>query len=183
MIRSAHLAALTAILLSACASGGSTNGTRSPDRVLVTTAQGDVVRQQTDAIPTAKFAKSPDVVWAAVVGSYVDMGIAANSSDRSQWRYGAVNYIMPRRFRGLGIASLFSCGSGMTGPLAEQGRIRAEITTTLVPQPDGSTSATFYVDGLLQKSEGSSSDPMHCSSTGQIEELLRKSIELKLASS
>jgi hypothetical protein len=183
MPRSAHLAASLALVLTcgACASGGSTPTTRSPDRVIMTTQDGSVLRQQIDAATKATFPSSPDKVWAAVVGAYADLGIEANSWDKTQGHYAAQNFIMPRRIKNVGITALFSCGSSMTGPVADQGRIMADVVTKLLPNPDGTTSATIYVDGMLKKNEGASSDPIHCSSSGRIEELLRKSITMQLA--
>lgn len=185
MLRSAHLAAgaLLALACSACASGGATPTTNAPDRVIMTTQDGSVLRQQIDAATKADFAASPDKVWAAVVGSYADLGIEANTSDKSQWHYAALNFIVPRRIRNVGITSLFNCGSSMTGPVADQGRIMADIVTKLRPNADGTTSATLYVDGMLKKNEGTSSDPVHCSSTGRLEELLRTTINRKLGTS
>ncbi len=174
--------AITVLLASGCASTSSSGPPIAADRIILTTADGTVLRQSTNQNAHMTFTAAPARVWAAVQSSYVDLGIAANTADRSAWRYGVTGYAVPRRINGTGIGSLFSCGSSMTGPLVDQGRVTADVITTLTPSSDGtSTDATVYVDGVLRKSDGASSDPMSCASTGRLEEMLRAMIAQRLA--
>jgi hypothetical protein len=183
MPRSSTVAlAITVLLASGCASTTSSGPAMAADRIILTTADGTVLRQSANPNAHMTFAAAPARVWAAVQGSYVDLGIAANTADRSAWRYGVMGYTVPRRVNGAGIASLFSCGSSMTGPLVDQGRLTADVVTTLTPSADSTaTDATVYVDGVLRKSDGASSDPMNCASTGRLEEMLRTTISKRLS--
>jgi len=80
------------------------------------------------------------------------------------------------------IAQFFDCGSTLTGPMVDAGRVTAVVVTTLSPLPDGTTSASTRVTGTLRRNDGASGDPIVCSSTGAIEEHLRTATEKRLAS-
>ncbi len=78
------------------------------------------------------------------------------------------------------IGAFFQCGSGLTGPLIENGRLTADIVTSLTANPDGTTTAITHAGGFLRKNDGSSSDPIRCATTGALEEHIRTSMEAKL---
>lgn len=184
MRRSALLALLPVALLSAaCASGGSLPATSAPpERILLTGPDGTIIRQATtDANAHMNFAGPFDKVWAAVQSSYADLGVEANFADRATGKYGAMNYIFPRRLLGQPIGGFFSCGSSMVGPLVDQGRLSTDVITTLSAGENGTTEGVIYVNAVLRKSEGASSDPTTCTSTGRLEESLRTTIQRKLA--
>ena len=172
----------TALLfVAACAPSGSSVSTPAPDRVLVIDADGQPIRRAADGIPRATFNAPMDGVWPALVMSYADLGIEPSVSDRATGRYGNGNFIAPRRLAGRTLGEYFDCGSGLTGPLIDAGRLTANVVTTLQPGPEGKTLASTYATGLLRRNEGTSTANVVCSSTGLLEELLRKGIEARLA--
>jgi hypothetical protein len=156
--------------------------TPAPDRILVVDSDGRVLRRSTgDEHARATFAAPVDKVWPALVMSYADLGIEPSVADRSTGRYGNGNFTAPRRLGGRPLGEFFGCGSGLTGSNIDSGRLTANVVTTVQAAPDGSTVATTYATGTLRRYDGTSADPIACSSTGALEEQLRKGIESRLA--
>ncbi len=171
-----------AFLATACASGtGGASSSSTRDRVLITGADGTVVRQTSDVNVAMSFEAPMDRVWNAVVATYDDVGIQANTADRAAGRYGVVNFPVPNQLRSVSVGQLFSCGSNLTGPNVNQGRVRADVITTLTARSGGGTNAAMLVTGVLRKFDASSTDPITCQSTGRLESLMQKSIERKLS--
>jgi hypothetical protein len=153
-----------------------------PDRVLITDSDGRVIRRSTsDEMSRTTFAAPVQNVWPALVLSYADLGIEPTVADRAAGRYGNGGFVMPRRFNGRGIGDFFHCGSGLTGPLVDAGRLTANVVTTIASASGESTVAVTYVTGTLRRNDGSSTDPVLCASTGALEETLRRGIEARLA--
>ena len=178
-MRRSSLAAIATALLTACAP--SATPTPAPDRVLAVDSDGRVIRRSTaDENARVSFAAPPDKVWPALVLAYADVGIEPSVADRAQGRYGNGKFTAPRRMGGRPLADFFSCGSGLTGPYIDQGRLTANVVTTIQPGPDGTTSAITYSSGSLRRNEGTSTDPIVCASTGALEEFLRRRVEARL---
>jgi len=170
------------LLAGACGPSNIPTPDPTPDRVLVVNTDGKVMRQSTgDEHSRVKFFAPMDKVWHALVASYADLGIDPAISDPATGRYGNAAFVVPRRVMGRPIAQFFDCGSTLTGPMVDAGRVTAVVITTLSPLPDGTTSASTRVTGILRRNAGSSGDPIVCSSTGAIEEHLRTATEKRLA--
>jgi hypothetical protein len=171
-------------LLAACAPASSNNppSTPAPDRVLVIDSDGQAVRRSTAGeIARATFLASVDRVWPAMVLAYADLGIEPSVADRAAGKYGNGSFNPPRRIAGRPLSEFFDCGSGLTGPLIDSGRLTASVITTIQPGDAGQTTATTYATGTLRRNEGTSTGPAVCSSTGALEERLRRSIETRLS--
>ena len=174
------LFALAALLVAACAPPSTP--TPAPERILVIDSDGRVIRRSTsDENARAMFKAPVDKVWPALVLSYADFGIEPSVADRGLGRYGNNNFIAPKRINGRPIGDFFHCGSGLTGPYIDSGRLTANIVTIIQPAPEGTTSAITYASGTLRRNEGTSTEPMVCSSTGALEEQIRINIERRLA--
>ena len=170
------------LLASGCASSSIPTPDQTPDRVLAVNAEGKVIRQSTvDEHSGAKFAAPMDKVWRALVASYADLGIDPTISDPATGRYGSAGFVAPRRMMGRPIAQFFDCGSTLTGLVVDAGRVTAVVITTLSSLSDSTTAASTHVSGTLRRNDGSSGDPVVCSSTGMIEEHLRTATEKRLA--
>jgi hypothetical protein len=182
MRRRHSLLALICAAAAAAACAPPNTPTPAPDRVLAVDSDGRVIRRSTaDENARITFKAPVDKVWPAMVLSYADLGIAPGVADRAQGRYGNGNFIAPRRMMGRALGEFFSCGSGLTGPYIDSGRLSANVVTVLQPGPDGTTSATTYARGTLRRNEGTSNDPIVCSSTGALEEQLRRGIEARIS--
>lgn len=155
----------------------------APDRVLAVDANGDVIRRSTaDEHSRVTVAAPIDKVWPALVLAYADLGIEPAIADRAAGRYGNANFPAPRRLNGRPLAQFYNCGSGLTGSNIDNGRLTANVVTSLQPGSDaGSTVVTTYVTGTLRRNDGTSTDPIVCASTGAIEESLRQGIERRVS--
>jgi hypothetical protein len=182
-MRRRRLFALSPILLLAACAPPGTPATPAPDRVLAIDSDGRVIRRSTaDDNARATIAAPVDKVWPALVLAYADLGIDPSVADRAAGRYGNGNFVAPRRMGGHQLSEFFSCGSGLTGPYIENGRLTANVVTTVQPGPDGTTTlAATYASGTLRRNDGTSTDPIICASTGALEEAMRRAIERRLA--
>ena len=179
-----RLAALApALLFAAACAPAATPATPAPDRILAVDTDGRVIRRSTaDENARATIAAPIDKVWPALVLAYADMGIDPSVADRGAGRYGNGNFLAPKRIAGRNLGEFFNCGSGLTGPYIENGRLTANVVTTVQAGPDGTTTlASTYASGTLRRNDGTSTDPIVCSSTGALEEALRRGIEKRVA--
>ena len=182
MSRFRSSAALSPALLFALACAPTATPAPAPERVLVVDSNGQQIRRSTaDENARVSFKASMDKVWPALILSYADLGIEPSVADRATGRYGNGGFVAPRRMAGRPLAEFFSCGSGLTGPYIESGRLTANVVTTVQPAPDGTTTAVTYATGTLRRNDGTSTDPIVCASTGALEEQLRRGIETRLA--
>lgn len=166
----------------ACAPANTPAPMPGPDRILAIDQDGRVLRQSTsDDHFRVTFPASMTRVWRAMVVSYAELGIDPTIADRSIGRYGNESFLVPRRFIGRPISEIFSCGSGLTGPIVERGRVIADVVTTLTAVSDTSTVAYTHVAGRVNSNEGTSSEPLFCPSTGIIETELQAAITRNLA--
>ena len=172
---------LAAVLaLAACASSTASPAS-SPDRILVVDSDGKVIRQSTaDENARITFAAPLDRVWPAIRLAYDDLGLEPTVSDRSSGRYGNAGFIAPRRMMGRPLGEFFSCGSGLTGPLIEAGRLHANVVSTLIDDGKGGTIVLTHVSASLKRNDGTSTNPITCSSTGALEEYIRSATEKRL---
>ncbi len=175
------MVAMVAPALSLACTSAQPLATPDPTRILIVEANGNVVRQSTnDENSRLTFSAPFARVWTALVQTYAELGISVNVDDRPTGRFGNVGFLAPRRIMNRPLGAFYQCGSGLTGPLIDNGRLTADIVTSLTSQPDGTTSAITHVGGFLRKNEGSSSDAIRCASTGAVEEYIRTSVEAKL---
>lgn len=183
MSRSRVRLALAPALLVALACAPASTPAPAPERVLIVDSNGQQIRRSTaDENARASFKAPMDKVWPALVLSYADLGIEPTIADRGAGRYGSAGFVAPRRLAGRPLAEFFSCGSGLTGPYIDSGRLTANVITTVQSAPDGTTSAMTFASGTLRRYEGTSTDPIVCASTGALEEQLRRGIEARLTS-
>ena len=182
MTRLRSLPALSPALLFALACAPTATPAPAPERILVVDSNGQPVRRSTaDENARVSFKASMDKVWPALILSYADLAIEPSVADRAAGRYGNGGFIAPRRLGGRPLAEFLSCGSGLTGPYIDSGRLTANVVTTVQPAPDGTTTAVTYATGTLRRNDGTSTDPIVCASTGALEEQLRRGIEARLA--
>lgn len=164
----------------ACAAGPPSPAP-SPDRVLVVDTDGSAIRQSTaDENSRATFAAPVTRVWPALVSAYTTLGILPTTNDRASGQYGNAGFLVPRRIVGRPIAQFFSCGSGITGPRIDNGRVYANVMSVVSDNGAGGTTLVTHVGATLRTNDGAANDPIICPSTGALEELLRKNIQESL---
>jgi hypothetical protein len=165
-----------------CAPSSSPTPMPGPDRILAIDQSGKVIRQSTsDEHFRTTFDAPMARVWRALVVSYAELGIDPTVSDRATGRYGNESFVVPRRFIGRPIGEMFHCGSGLTGPIVDRGRVVADVVTTLSSVSDSSTVAYTHVAARVYSNEGTSSEPIFCPSSGIVETDLQAAITRNLA--
>ena len=153
-----------------------------PDRVLVVDSDGNVIHQSTaDESARATFTAPPARVWPALVGAYTTLGILPTTNDRAAGQYGNAGFLVPRRIVGRPIGAFFSCGSGITGPRIDNGRVYGNVMSVVADNGTGGSTVVTHVSATLRTNDGAANDPIACASTGALEELLRKNVEESLA--
>ena len=174
---------LPALLFTAgCATTSIPEAELAPERILAVDGAGKVIRQSTtDEHSTAAFAAPMERVWRALVSSYAEAGIDPTISDPGMGRHGSASFVVPRRLLDKPVWQYFDCGVGLNGRLAENGRITALVITTLLPQPDGTTSASTQVSASLRRTDSATGTLLTCASTGALEEFLRGAIAKRLS--
>jgi len=152
------------------------------ERVVAVNANGSVVRQSmASETATTTFPAPLDRVWTALVLSYADIGVDPTISDPASGRYGNEGFIAPRRLLDHPLGELFSCGSGLGGAHIDHGRLYVYMVTTVSPAGAGTTNAGTHVTAKLMRNEGTSNEPVRCSSSGRLEEALRLHVAQHLA--
>jgi hypothetical protein len=174
-------ALILALLGAAACASAAPSPAPSPDRVLVTGADGSVVRQSTaDQNSRSTYAAPPAKVWPALVAAYTTLGIQPTRDDQATGQYGNAGFLVPRRIVGRPINEFFSCGNGITGPRIDSGRVYGNVMSTLASDGSGGSVVVTYVSAYLTPNSGSASDPITCASTGAIEQLLQKNLRQTL---
>ncbi len=174
---------LLALLGAAACATATPTPAPGPDRVLVVDTDGSVVHQSTlDENAHVTFAAPAARVWPALVSAYTTLGILPTTNDRATGQYGNAGFLVPRRIVGRPIAEFFSCGSGITGPRIDNGRVYGVVMSVVTDNGSGGSSVITHVSGTLRPNDGAASDPIVCASTGALEELLRKNIQQALDS-
>lgn len=121
-----------------------------------------------------------DSVWKALLGAYTDIGLLPDVADESTGAVGATRIPMRSVYRGMRTSALFSCGETPTGAeQADAGQIVANMSSQL--SGTGTTSSvSTIVDAYVIPDGGTSSNALHCGSTGEIEAQLQKALNKRL---
>lgn len=174
-------AALVALTLAGCASGGGTETkTSTPGPIIVnddrdavlSAAMGERVISSDQAI-YASVAAPPDKVHQALIVAYSELGVPATAINP---RDGLVAALNRRAFNRLGnerLSRYVSCGDSMTGPRADQDRVVLSVISWAKPDGSGATRIESRVVGNATDSGGTSMR-MPCTTTGELESRIHK---------
>jgi hypothetical protein len=123
----------------------------------------DYIRRATVSAPLER-------AWPAVVGAYEDLKIPVTLRVDASRQIGSQG----RRFRGsiggtrLGL--LFDCGNAASGgDAADVYEVTVDLTTTLAPGTDATSSSVQSVALAMAKPMMTSGEPVRCMSTGRLE--------------
>ena len=166
---------IAALAIAGCASAPSATARRS---VLVDDDR-HVFRSNDNGVKIS-FKSPRDSVWRALVGAYTDVELLPELADTSTWVVARMKIPMRRVYNGVRTSALFSCGETATGmPNADNGQIvasaRSQITAT---GPE--TKVSTLVDAYVIPDGGSSSNALHCGSTGEIEARIHRAVAARL---
>lgn len=170
------LAAVAALLvLNACASGGSPE----PSSKAVVVDEGSV-RSSVTPGSRQSFAAPAAKMWNALGAAYAGLGLTVDINDASGGRIGVSNFYFTGQVNGHSMSYYASCGSGMTGPIADTRRVYFSMATTMTPVDAAHTALVTEVDPTAVDVAGGASDRISCGSTGALEALLYAGVARQL---
>lgn len=177
-LRLACIAAL-ATLVSVGAAGCASTPSATEEHHAVIDANRDVYRQTEQGVPIL-FNASRDSVWKALVGAYSDIGLLPDAADTSVWAVGRSKITMRGAYKGSRTSALFSCGETATGSSqADVGQVIANMRSQIT-NAGASTRVSTLVDAWVIPDGGTSSNALHCGSTGILEAKLHKAVAARL---
>jgi hypothetical protein len=122
-----------------------------------------------------------DKVYQASLAVFEAIGIPVNTKDPRRGIVAATRFAKVHVLAGNQLAQYFSCGTGMTGPHANEWRLEIAVAALVDPGGPGNTKLRLATVASGQDVEGSSKDPLPCYSTGNLEATLLKMITVKSA--
>jgi hypothetical protein len=174
----AHVAALCALVLASAGCASTPSGT---ERRSMTVDEDRKVFRSSDNGIKMTFKSPRDSVWRAIVGAYTDLGLLPELADTSTWVVARMKIPMRRVYNGTRTSMLFSCGETATGGSnADNGQIVASARSQIIGTSENTTRIATMVDAYLIPDGGTSSNALHCGSTGAMESKLHKAIAARL---
>ena len=169
----------TAMLASLGAAGCASTPSATEEHHVVVDADRDVYRQTEQGVPIL-FEAPRDAVWKALVGAYSDIGLLPDAADTSMWAVSRSKIIMRGAYKGSRTSALFSCGETATGSSqADVGQVIANMRSQ-ISNAGASTRVATLVDAWVIPDGGTSSNALHCGSTGMLEAKLHKAVAVRL---
>ena len=178
--RAARIAVLALLATAGAACASTPSATE--EHHLIVDADRDVYRQTDNGI-AASFDAPRDAVWKAVVGAYSDIGLLPDAADTALWAVSRSKVVMRNVYKGTRVSRLFSCGETATGSSqADNGQVIVNIRSQLATPATSGTAirVSTLVDAWLIPDGGTSSNALHCGSTGLLEAQLNKAIATRL---
>lgn len=182
MHMSRSLVAFLAAAAAACAPAAQTSGPYTGPATVSRSSSGSTVQlnvahEASSAVVAQPLAR----VWEALPGVYADLGLAVGSTDVAT-RMVAGRTRMRRQSGGPALSRLFECGTTAVGQsVADVYRIDVNIRTSLASAGAG-TQVRTLVEASARASDGTSSNEVHCSSTGALEDAIAAALREKTAS-
>lgn len=168
-----------ASLVSLAAAGCASTPSATEEHRSVIDVDRDIYRQTDQGVPIL-FGAPRDQVWKALVAAYSDIGLLPDAADTSLWAVSRSKIIMRGSYKGSRTSALFSCGETATGSSqADVGQVIANIRSQ-VTNAGSSTRVSTLVDAWVVPDGGTSSNALHCGSTGMLEAKLHKAVAARL---
>ena len=179
------LAAAAALALAGCATAGAGTAPQRNTTVVSVSATGRQAGSQTleldryaaTAATASSLLAAPAEVWVALDSVYAALGIPVAMRDPAHWTLGNRNLEISRRLNGNALSRYFTCGSTALGAeAADSYRLHVSVLSTVLQQGTGSRLETTAQATARQP--GTSSAPLDCSSTGQLERAIANRVSL-----
>ena len=177
------------LALLGCASGGGSSGSGAsapavPDRVVLVDERGRVYRSAGGGAAAAEQEVPATTQQAvqALVGVYESLGVSVNVLDWTTGRVGVKRFAAPRRLGDRAMSSYMDCGVTSVGqPRANSYAVTLNMESVVQPGTTGKVVITTLASGTARQL-GVSSDPLGCTTTGQLEKRVNVLAAERLAS-
>ncbi len=121
-------------------------------------------------------ATSPSGAFMALTVAYAELQIPLTLVDSARGTLGTLRLVRTQSLAGAPLSRLIDCGSSMSGPFADNARVALAIVSFLTPGSRDSISLRTAVVGLAESIDGTSREPVLCSSTGFLESRIRRAV-------
>lgn len=126
-----------------------------------------------DGTVISKLVAPVPALWDALLVTLATRKVTTSILDPSVGRAGDTALVMLYRWNGQPVSRYLSCGSTMTGPKADQERVRAVLLAQLTRlRADTVALAVHLSAGSYPVASGNSGSPSECTSTGRAEQEL-----------
>ena len=167
---------LLALALAGCGAATSSLPTQRP----VVADAGPEYRRAVDTLGQAEAVPGTlDQVWQALPAVYQELGLRVNEVDPRARRVGVRTQRLMRDAGSTRLSVYLDCGSGLTGPHADEYRVTLTAISTVVPTGAKPTVATAVLAEAVDPS-GSASDRIGCTTTGRLEYAILTRLKQKL---
>jgi hypothetical protein len=136
-------------------------------------------RRGDDGTVVAKVLAPTPAVWDALVSALTLRHVTPTVLNRAAGRVGDTSMVILRKWNGHQLSHYFNCGATITGPRADEERIRAVLLAQLTRLTSDTIAVAVHFSGAATPiNSGSSGTPAQCTSTGRAEsELLDEIIQ------
>lgn len=136
-------------------------------------------RRGDDDAVTGKLLTPAPAAWDAILAAMAQRHVTPTLLNRAVGRAGDTAMVLLRSWNGHQLSHFFDCGSTMTGPRADEERLRAIFLAQLTRLPGDTIGVAVHFSATAQAiNSGSRARPSQCTSTGRGEvEFLDEVIE------
>jgi hypothetical protein len=155
--------------------------TTGPSAHVSETATGGFIRLSEDSKATSISLDAPPAkVWAALPAVYRKLGITPDRNDAATMTIGTQAYTQSR-LDGRRTLEWMRCGNQGAGP-SSGGMVRTRFTilSTVRPAANDRSDLVTTITGTATPVEGTSTGPVSCTSTGDLEQRIRSLVVAEL---
>ncbi|HEX6070199.1 MAG TPA: hypothetical protein VFZ18_10245 [Longimicrobiaceae bacterium] len=169
------------LALAGCASGAATGRPpENPARVTTAGTGADILIANDTEAGALGVRATPEAAWIGLPGVFEALEIPVDRVDSRQKTLGNSGFTTRRRLGGQPLSAYLSCGSTLSGPIANQYEVRLAVVSQILPAAEGDAHIRTRVEATARSRDGASSSSVPCASTGGLEtriaELLNRSV-------
>ena len=124
-------------------------------------------RRGEDGTVVVKVVAPAPAVWEALLATLTARKVTPTVLDRPAGRMGDTALVLMRQWNGQSISYYMNCGTSMTGPRADNDRVRAVLLVQLSRLKADTIAIAVHLSATATSVSGSSATPGQCSSNGR----------------
>ena len=172
---------LAILAVTGCASAAGTGRPpENPARVTTAGTGADILIANDTEAGLLRVRATPEAAWIGLPGVFEALEIPVNQVDSRQKMLGSSAFTTRRRLGGQPLSAYLSCGSTLSGPIANQYEVRLSVLSQIFPAAEAEARVRTRVEASARSRDGASGSSVPCASTGGLEtriaELLNRSV-------
>ncbi len=145
------------------------------------TFPGNTMYARLDTVGTAITIAGPrERAFHALRSVYAALQVPVTDADSAAGWLGNLRLIRTYALGPMALSSALDCGTGMSGPVADEARVQLAVVTFLLPAGADATSVRTALVAQSQSLEGAQSDRVLCSTKGYLEDWIRSRLRAAL---